>query len=270
MKKHKFTVMLKAILFGCGLWLLVLGFEGCIKDKDYEYRKVYDEVFESLKFTYSADSLSADGGSKCTITIKVLPDNKIDSINLAAIGLNLATSNGTFAENNTAAINVPFTYKLDTPSNTKLLTAIVTLVSSTTVGEAKITIKFGGVESAKLLNFFYVYPNKVKLSVSSFLVRPDFITADTILMQLSSETGLPSKGTPLNMQVFDSLYQRQMGLFKTLPTKTNAAGNGSFIFVLGDSVVNNNVNYEGTLHVVGFTTGVAGRVADTINIFSRR
>ena len=268
MKKHKIPSILNTILVSTALWLLISVFAGCIKDKDYEYPKVYDEIFKSLQFGYSVDSLPADGSSRCTITIKVLPDNKIDSINLAAIGLSLTASSGTFAETNSATMNVPFTYKLDTPSNTKLLSAVVNLVSSTTVGKAKITIKFGGVESAKLINFFYVYPDKVKLSVTSFLIQPDFATADTILMQLSSATGLPSKGTMLGMQVFDSLYQRQMGLFRVSADKTNAAGNGTFIYVLGDNVINN-VNYRGTLHVVGFTNGIAGRVADTIDIYSR-
>jgi hypothetical protein len=270
MKKYFITTILNSIILLCGFLLTVVLLDGCIKDKDYEYPQVYDDVLKSLSFTYIPDSLPADGSSKSVITIKVLPDNKTDSINISAIGLNITTSNGTFAENNAQMINIVPTYKLDTISNTKLLIAIVTLVSSTKVGSANLTIKYGGVETAKSINFYYVYPDKMKLSVSSFLVSPNFTNQDTLFAQLSSMSGLPSQGTPLSLKVFDSSYVHEMGIFKTAPTKTNAQGNGSFIFVLGDSVVNNNVNYQGTLHVIGYTVGSVGHLSDTINIFSRK
>lgn len=270
MKRNFATIRFSRLILYCWILPNIVILNGCIKDKDYEYPNVYNNVLKSLNFDFSQDSLPADGSSKSVITIKVSPDNKVDSINISAIGLTIATSNGTFAENNSQLINVVPSYKLDTLSNTKLLTTNITLVSSTKSGPANLTIKYGGVETSKSINLYYVYPEKIKISASSFLVSPDFNNEDTLLVQLSATTGLPSLGTPLNLHVYDSSYIHPLGIFKSAPNKTNAQGNGSFIFVLGDSAVNNNVVYQGTLHVIGSTAGNAGSLSDTLNIFSRK
>lgn len=242
---------------------------GCVRDKDYEYAKIYNDVLSSVRFIYSKDSLLADGSSKNIIDITVFPNQLKDSINVSKAAVTVTTSNGIFVESNNSSISVTPTYKLDAQTNEKVLTAKITLQSSTKVDTAKLSIKYSGVEQSKNIVFYRSYPNKIELTPSTLQVSPNYTLKDTITAQLSSITGLPSQGSPVSLDVYDSVYARKLGILIVNPKQTNALGAATYVFVLGDSVTNL-VNYLGTLHAVGWSHTGTMPISDTITIFSRR
>ncbi len=150
-----------------------------------------------------------------------------------------------------------------------MLTATATLTSSTRPDPSvALTLKYLGVQQTQNLEFSSVDPNKIKLTVSSLSIAPNFTREDSLTVQLSSKTGLPSQGMPIGLDAYDELYQHKLGFFRVKPATADAAGTGKFIFVLGDNTING-VNYTGTVHLVAYWTGSPTTVADTVNVFSR-
>lgn len=237
---------------------------GCIKARDYTAANVYNAELKSVAITITPDSIPADGSSSVKIDIHVLPGDTQDSINLSAFNFSVTTSLGTFAPGGLATVTQGPAFSLDSATMQRQYIAHLVLTSGTKTGTAALTIKWSGVEKDTVISFYKSNPTKMKMSVSSFYAAPNFTTEDTIFLQLSSATGTPSAGTPTTLTAYDQTYTRTLGLFRVANSKTNAAGQCSYIFVLGDSTINQ-VNYLGTINFVA----TAANFSDTLQVYSR-
>jgi hypothetical protein len=240
---------------------------GCIKNKDYTPLVLYDNKVNSLTMTLSVDSLPADGASKDTINLFFLKNDTNDSLNIAQLSLTVTTSAGTFVPNGLATLTLSPTYKLDSARNLNL-TAQVILQSSTKTGPAQLRITYSSVEVDTSLYFYRVYPDNLVLTTSSLATTPDFKTTDTIYAQLSKKGGTPSQGDSIRMVAFDASFTNALGIINPTLTKSNATGLGVFTFVLGDAAINN-INYTGTINLIGTAANGASGLKDTIKIYSR-
>jgi|SRR6185312_2760119 len=241
---------------------------GCIKDQDYNFSNIYNSELNSITFSFSADSLAADGNSTAVINITILAKDSNDSLNSGLLNLNVSTSYGIFLDNSQASINVVPTYKLDSTGSKRILTAQITLQSSVKSDTAKLKFKYLGVEKDTAIYFYKVYPEKIKLTASSLFISPDFKTEDTIFAHQSRMTGIPTLGNPVQVSAFDSGYQRKLGTFRIINNKSNSVGNAYFVYVLGDSALNF-TNYFGTVNIIGSAPTNTSPVFDTLKIYSR-
>lgn len=253
MKKTSYT-----ILFLMGV------LSACIKARDYTAANVYNAELKSVTITITPDSIPADGSSSAKVDIHVLPGDTQDSINLPAFNFTVTTSLGTFAPGGLATVTQGPAFSLDSTTMQRQYIAHLVLNSGTKTGTAALTIKLSGVEKDTAIRFFTSYPTRMKMSVSSFYTAPDFTTEDTIFLQLSSATGIPSAGTQTTLTAYDQTYTHTLGLFRVANGKTNAAGQCSYVFVLGDSTINQ-VNYLGTVNFIA----TAANFSDTLQIYSR-
>jgi hypothetical protein len=241
---------------------------GCIKDSDYTAAHAYQTELKSIKVQISPDSIPADGNTQAKIDILVLPDDTKDSINLAGFNFTVTTTLGTFSSNNQSTITLGPSFKLDSTGTKRQYIAEMMLVSGTKSGKAIIKIKYSNVEVDTTMRFYLSYPDRLRLSASSLSIAPDFKTEDTINVQLSSATGLPSSGSATTLSAYDSTGKKPLGLFRVANNKSNASGLCSFIFVLGDSTINGN-NYRGAVNFEAAAFNGTDSVKTNLTIYSR-
>jgi hypothetical protein len=238
----------------------------CVKDVSSE--NVYQSEMRSIQILMSPDSIPADGSSQAKIDIHVLPNDQTDSINLAGFNFTVTTSLGTFASNSQTTISLQPSYGLDSTGTKRRYNAEIMLASGTKPGKAMLKIKYSNVEVDTSIDFYTAYPNKIKLTASSLLTAPDFSQEDTIYLQLSSTTGLPSAGAVTTLTAYDTTMTRPLGLFRISNNKSNATGLCYYIFVLGDSTINRS-NYLGTVNLVAAAFNGQDSIKNTLQIYSR-
>jgi len=241
---------------------------GCIKNSSYSPVTIYNDKLNDLSISFTLDSLPADGASKDTLNLIFLKGDLKDSINISALNLSVTTSAGTFVNNGMQSLSITPQYKLDTANNLELIAQVI-LQSSAKKDSARLKFTYAGVEKDSIITFYAVFPDKISLSASTLQVSPNFKTEDTVYAQLSRKGGgTPTAGAAVTLVAWDDKFTETLGIYRTSNGKSNAMGQCSFIFVLGDSTLNH-TNYTGTINLVGATSNSSGPIMDTIQIYSR-
>jgi hypothetical protein len=136
-----------------------------------------------------------------------IPANGISTIDIKAsmpIGgskgskITFVTDNGTFYGTNPAGGK---TIDVNDPDDT----AHVTLVSSTSVGDARITATANNYSVSKLIHFTTSYPEFCSFTASPYSFKADGATACTITVTLSKTIGSVSNHFPIRLYIQDTL-----------------------------------------------------------------
>jgi hypothetical protein len=237
-----------------------------MKDKDYDFDKVYQQEFKSVQITLTPNTLPADGSSQSTVVCQISSSNPRDSLNLSLLNLSLTTSDGSFQPGSSQTVTLTPLYSLDA-SGKRVISAKTILQSSTSVDTAKLRLTYLSIEKDTFVVFTPSYPSSIKMTASSLNIHPDFSTNDTITVQLSSATGTASAGSPVQLVALDASFQDTLGLYRISSTKTNATGTAYFVFVLGDKTINK-TDYVGPVNFVCTTNNGTTNFSKTLTIYS--
>lgn len=235
---------------------------GCYKEKDYVLGS--DESGGLFQLQVTTTTLPADSAS--TALISVVFDPSVDTARAIA---SFKTTLGTFIESGNQSYSVTAKYNYDSAR----LMATAHLKTSTTVGDASVTVTVGSFSKTATIHFIRSYPEFSELSASSLSLSPKNGGAGEVIFtnKISRGVGFPSQGSIVDLGVYDSLF-KSIGSFRTYANRPDVNGLTSYTYVLGDSVANGN-NYTGRLYAISRvqkTETTTDVLRDTVIIISSK
>lgn len=244
------------------IFFILLIFCGCYKESDYEIDS--DKSKDLFQVNISRTNVIADNFS--TVQLTVVFDKSVDSIKALT---KFKTTSGIFVESNsTNYIAIP-KYNYD---SSKLIST-VTLRSPLTIDNTIVSIQVAGFTKSISVKFNRSYPEFIMLSANTLSLRPKNNEDGEVIFtnKIFKTFGFPSIGTKVDLYVVDSTYQ-PIGCFRTYVNETDANGNTTYTFVLGDSVANG-LNYLGKLYAISKVQSNENPIEfkrDTLILFSTK
>lgn len=215
---------------------------GCYKEKDYNVDSKYSANLFNMSI--SKPTIMADAAS--TIQLNISFDNSVDSLKATTT---FKTTAGVFVESGSNAYTVTPKYNYD---SAKLIISIK-LKSSQSVDSAIVSVTVAGFTKSIIIEFTRSYPEASKLTGVTLAVKPKNNVDGEVQFsnKISKVLGLPSLDNIVDMAVYDTLFN-PIGSFKMYSNRSDASGTTSYIYVLGDSVMNGR-NYTGRLYAISKT-----------------
>src|SRR5579872_1366069 len=163
--------------------LIAIQIGSCVKDSDYSFPTIVAKELASIQIKLDT-TRPADGATKDTIVISILPNDLSDSFNISALNMSISTTGGTFLPGNTMTASLLPTYTLDSITHQRFLAASVVLVSPGMMTTAQVSIKYLQAEIDTTVHFVRAYPTKLLLTASTLFISPDFTSEDTIYAKI--------------------------------------------------------------------------------------
>lgn len=207
----------------------------CFNPEKYQLQP--DKVPSIIRLLNSAaESMPADGSSR--IEIKAVIDAKTADNRSSVV---FKTTAGSFV--NGKGDSVVVTAQVSEFGNNgqgKVATAL--LRSSTNVGTATVSVRYGSIAAVrtKTVKFVNAYPSRIRIDSIAFFVKPAFASVANLSVQVARDKGMPSVNNIIRFRATDSL-NRAVGVFRSLDSTTNAEGRASVIFGVSDSTYLGNI-----------------------------
>lgn len=204
---------------------LLLMLISCYKEDDYSLSLV---DYESVKTSFSASQLEADGTSSTYFIIEVP-----DKIKKEYPKVNVKISNGKF-DNDKQEIDAPISNALINGIDKKI--AKVKIFSSQKVEDALIEIKIGDFYKTNTLKLIRAYPNIIKTDIPSLTISYGYQTIN-LTTKLTRPQGKPSLLSKAKIKAI-TIDGTEIGSFMNYNENVNENGVLSNQFSLGTTNCN--------------------------------
>lgn len=240
---------------------IILSFLSCEDLDEYSRVNQATSIEDITEFTINRKNLFANANDTTLLSVSFINNENFD-IDTSKAKVKFNVSNGTIKESKTTEYEISATFsQID---NFEKQSANATFISSNLgYSNVIITVTIDLIKLYDTINYTDMPVGEISLLMDQFQLINKFDSVLLIGGTAVGSQGYPTKGQKININVYDSTFNRISSdvNFKSDNLSTKQDGSFSILFSSG------NLRYEGKSYIIGSLDKQDTSIADTVTLF---